>query len=127
MTTSRKQLKPENCLLEPLNQFGDHTKGYLGCIWCDLALDCVRFHPAIGVSVLFREDFRKAERLLFRLNLILKRSKDMSLNSDQKTFIRKKVSQLGTIAKVKAFYNKDCEVDTYANTVANKLFNKEGK
>ena len=127
MTTSKKQLKPENCLLEPLNQFGNHTKGFLGCLWCNLALDCVRFHPTHGESVLFREDFRKAERLVFRLNLILKRSKNMSLNSNQKTFIRTKVSQLGTIAKVKAFYNKDCEVDTYANTVANKLFNKEGK
>ena len=124
MTTSREQLK---CLIEPLGQIGDHTKGYLGCLWCDLSLDCVRFHPTIGVSVLFREDFRKAERLLFRLNLILKRSKDMSLNSDQKAFIREKVKKLSTIDKVKAFYNKDCEVDAYANTVAGKLFNKEEK
>jgi len=99
--------------------------GYLGCIWCGLNIECVRFHPTHGESVLFRDEFKKSERLVFRLNLILKRSKDMSLNSDQKAFIREKVKKLSTIDKVKAFYNKDCEVDAYANIVATKLFDKE--
>jgi hypothetical protein len=49
----------------------------------------------------------------------------MSLNSDQKAFVREKVKQLGSIDKVKAFYNKDCEVDAYANIVSTKLFGKE--
>jgi len=122
MIISRRQ---PNCLIVPLGQLGDHTKGYLGCLWCGLSFDCVRFHPTTAESVLFREDFKKPERLMFRLNLILERSKDMKLDSEQKAFIRSKVKKLGDKERVERFYNKKCEVDDYANRVAKRMFGKE--
>ena len=46
----------------------------------------------------------------------------MALDKKQKTFIKKKVKALGSGKKVKSFYNKDCEVDAFANIYASSIF-----
>jgi len=51
----------------------------------------------------------------------------MSFEQDQKDFIKKKVKELGSILATKELYNQDCEVDKYANTYADKLYNKAKK
>ena len=46
----------------------------------------------------------------------------MALNKKQKKFIKKKVKKLGSIKKVKMFYNQQCVVDDFANEYVKKLF-----
>ena len=104
------------CLLSPLYQFGDHNLGFMGCLWCELNIKCIRFQPTIGRSVLFRE-----ENLTSRFKKILKRGESMALDKDQKQFIRAKVKELNSVEKVKNLYNKKCPVDDYANRVAKKI------
>lgn len=117
------------CLLVPLGEFGDHHKGYSGCIWCALNIRCVKFHPTEGRSLLFREDcnFIDTRYVITRLNAALKKGKTMALDKDQKTFIRKKVKQLGSMEKVKELYNKKCAVDDYARRTAERMFDENKK
>lgn len=110
------------CLLEPVKEFGDHNKGFMGCLWCSLRIKCVRFNPTVGRSILFREEHKTS-----RLNKILEKGKSMALDKDQKAFIRKKVKDLGNKEKVRALYCKNCSVDDYANKVAKKIFKEEDK
>jgi len=119
ITLCKKQHK---CLLEPLYEFGDHNRGFMGCLWCGLHIKCVRFNPTVGRSILFRD-----ENFTFRLNKTLKKGASMALDSDQKQFIRQKVEALGDIEKVKQLYYKDCSVDNYANKVARKIFGERKK
>ena len=41
------------CLIEPMGTFGDHDKGLSGCLWCEMAKDCVERNPNVGDSLLF--------------------------------------------------------------------------
>jgi len=50
----------------------------------------------------------------------------MALDKDQKEFITKKVVELGTMEKVKAFYHKDDGVATYAHNTATKILKMKG-
>ena len=111
----QKQL---NCLIKPMGTFGDHTKGYSGCLWCDQILDCVKFHPTEGNSLWFRDP--KSIKMEYRLKKII--GETMALNNDQMKFIEQKVKALGDQEEVKIFYRKDCVVDKYANAYAKKLF-----
>jgi len=47
--------------------------------------------------------------------------KKNNLGKDQKEFIEKKVMSLGTLEKVKVFYNRDDEVSKYAIDIAERL------
>ncbi len=44
------------CLIEPLGKLGDHDKGYLGCLWCDLADNCVEINQNEGASLLIGDN-----------------------------------------------------------------------
>lgn len=48
----------------------------------------------------------------------------MTLEQDQKDFIKQKVKELKSINKVKEVYNKDCTVDKFANAYAKKFLKK---
>ncbi len=46
----------------------------------------------------------------------------MTLNKDQKKFIRKKVKSLGSIEKVRDFYKRKSLVCEYAHRIAKKIY-----
>ena len=48
----------------------------------------------------------------------------MALEKDQKTFIKAKVKELGSMKKVKVLYNQDCAIDRFAITYAKKILKK---
>lgn len=120
MTTySQERLK---CLLYPFNNFGDHTKGFTGCLWCGQIVKCVKFHPTQGLSLWFRDDIQKPVDRAFRVGKTLEKNMNKELDEDQKEFIKKKVEELGSVESVKRLYRKDCPVDDYANGLAKEMF-----
>ena len=49
------------------------------------------------------------------------------LNKEQKRFIERRVENLGSIKKVKAFYKRKSLVTKYAYQYANKIYNEKNK
>ena len=43
------------CLTIPLGKFGEHWKGSMGCLWCDLNIQCLKKSPFKGKSLIFPE------------------------------------------------------------------------
>ena len=43
------------CELLPINYFGDHYKGYMGCMWCKIRNKCLQFNPTKGSSLIWKE------------------------------------------------------------------------
>jgi len=60
----------ENCLIKPLGVFGEHWKGYFGCIWCKLRFECMKESPWKGKSEIFEGEEEKVEVIKERIKII---------------------------------------------------------
>lgn len=49
------------CLIIPLGDFGDHDKGYSGCVQCEQKRACMKHNPNVGKSLIARKP-RKLRR-----------------------------------------------------------------
>jgi len=55
------------CEIVPLGKFGDHDKGYSGCVWCKLQKGCMKKNPRVGRSLIAKHKTKVVVRKLRRL------------------------------------------------------------
>jgi len=59
-----------NCLIVPLGKFGDHDKGYFGCLWCEIQKKCMKKNPHKGKSLIMKSKTKVVKRKLRKLKRV---------------------------------------------------------
>lgn len=66
----------EKCLIIPIGKFGEHWKGYSGCLWCPMDKECMEKSPWKGKSLIFKEEPERAKIIrTIKVKPVITRSK----------------------------------------------------